>query len=82
METVNSPELFKKFMEVEENRANFNVNRQLIEFRSVPEEDILLAEGVRAFDNLKKSFEFMKFESIINEQSWKKYCKTFDCLKY
>jgi 5'-3' exonuclease len=82
LETVNSPELFKKFMEVEENRANFNVNRQLIEFRSVPEEDILLAEGVRAFDNLKKSFEFMKFESIINEQSWKKYCKTFDCLKY
>lgn len=80
--TVNDPELFKKFMEVEENRANFSVNRQLIEFRSVPEEEIVLREGVRAFENLKKSFQFMKFESIINDQSWKKYTKTFDCLKY
>lgn len=82
LETVNDPELFKKFMSVEENRANFSVNRQLIEFRSVPEEEIVLKEGVRAFENLKKSFEFMKFESITNEQSWHKYIRTFDCLKY
>ena len=37
-----TPELLKKFMEVEENRANFSINRQLIEFKSVPEDEISL----------------------------------------
>jgi hypothetical protein len=82
LNTITNPDLFQKFMEVEENRANFSVNRQLIEFRSIPEEEIVLREGVRAFDNLKKAFEFMKFDSITNDQSWQKYCKTFACLKY
>jgi 5'-3' exonuclease len=82
LNTVSDPELFEKFLEVEENRANFSVNRQLIEFRDVPEEEILLREGERNFDALKLEFERMKFESIINDKSWNKYCKTFNCLKY
>jgi len=82
LDTVNSPELFKKFMEVEENRANFSVNRQLIEFRSVPIDEILLHEGIRNFDIVKQEFERMDFQSIINEKSWAKYTKTFDCLRY
>lgn len=82
LSTVTDPELFKAFMSVEENRANFSVNRQLIEFRAVPEEEISIKEGERDFDYLKKAFTEMKFESIINDQSWKKYCTTFDCLKY
>lgn len=82
LDTVNNPELFKKFMEVEENRANFSVNRQLIEFRSVPEEEIIIKEGAKDFDLLKKAFSEMKFESIINDNSWKKFCSTFDSLKY
>lgn len=79
---VNDPELFRKFLEVEENRANFNVNRQLIEFRSVPEEEIVLHDGVRNFAALKEEFARMEFQSIINDKSWKKYTQTFDCLKY
>jgi 5'-3' exonuclease len=82
VETVSNPELFKKFMEVNENRANFNVNRQLIEFRSVPLEEIEMKEGIRNFAVLHQAFTEMKFESIINDQSWAKYVKTFDCLKY
>ncbi len=82
LDTVNDPVLFQKFMDVEENRANFNVNRQLIEFRSVPVEEIEMKDGVRNFDALRQAFTEMKFESIVNDQSWKKYCKTFDCLKY
>jgi 5'-3' exonuclease len=80
--TISDPELFKKFMAVEENRANFNINRQLIEFRSVPEEEIILTEGNRDFVSLKTAFQEMKFESITNDKSWNKYCKTFDCIKY
>lgn len=82
LDTVNSPELFAKFLEVEENRANFNVNRQLIEFRSVPVEEIELKEGAKDFATLKQEFATMKFESIINDKSWEKFHKTFDCLKY
>lgn len=82
LDTVNSPELFKKFMEVEENRANFSVNRQLIEFRSVPMEEIALHEGVRNFDLVKQEFARMEFQSIINDKSWDKFTKTFDCLRY
>lgn len=82
LEAATNPEVFQKFMDVEENRANFSVNRQLIEFRSVPLEEIVFQEGVRNFDALKLAFTEMKFESIINDQSWNKYCKTFDCLKY
>lgn len=82
LDTVNSPELFKKFMEVEENRANFSLNRQLIEFRSVPMEEITIHEGHRNFDIVKQEFERMDFQSIINDKSWNKYTKTFDCLRY
>lgn len=82
LDTISNPEFFKKFMEVQENRANFNINRQLIEFRSVPEEEIILTEGVKDFAALREVFAEFKFESIINSKSWEKYCKTFDCLKY
>lgn len=82
LEAVNNPSIFAKFLELEENRANFNINRQLIEFRLVPEEEIEIREGVADFDSLKKEFELMKFDSIINDKSWAKYTKTFKCLKY
>jgi 5'-3' exonuclease len=82
LDAINNPAVFQKFMEVEENRANFNINRQLIEFRSVPEEDIALQEGVKNFEALRQAFTDMKFESIVNDQSWEKYCRTFDCIKY
>lgn len=82
LEAINNPQLFQKFMEVPENRANFNINRQLIEFRSVPEEEIEIAEGIKDYQAIKEVFTDLKFESIVNDTSWKKYCKTFDCLKY
>lgn len=82
LETVINPTLFDQFMSVEENRANFQVNRDLIEFRAVPEEEITFKEGVRNFDALKQAFAEMKFETIINDKSWERFCKTFDCIKY
>jgi 5'-3' exonuclease len=82
LDCMNNPELFKKFMEVEENQANFSVNRQLIEFRSVPMEEIILHEGIRNWDVVKEEFIKMDFQSIVNEKAWAKYTSTFDCLKY
>lgn len=82
LKTINDPVLFQQFMDVQENRSNFALNRDLIEFRTVPLEEIAMREGVKDFDKLKEQFNNMKFESMTNDKSWEKYCKTFDCLKY
>jgi 5'-3' exonuclease len=82
LDTVTNPELFEKFLQVEENRANFSINRQLIEFRSVPEEDIEFSDGIKNFSSLKEEFTKMQFESMINEKYWGKFVNTFNCLKY
>jgi 5'-3' exonuclease len=82
LETSLNPSLFEKFLSSEENRSNFSINRQLIEFRNVPEDEIELFEGIQNFSALKEEFQKMKFESIINEKSWNKFCSTFNCLKY
>jgi len=79
---MRDPEVLRKFLSIEENRSNFNINRQLIEFRMVSEEDIILTEGSKDFSSLKEEFKRMEFESIINDKSWTKYINTFNCIKY
>lgn len=79
---INSPPLFKKFLDIEENRANFNINRQLIEFRKIPEEELSIKEGINNFKKLHEEFFRMKFESIINDYSWDRFKSTFNCIKY
>jgi len=82
LDCVTNPKLFQEFLGLQENRANFNVNRQLIEFRSVPAEEIDIVEGSKDYKTLREVFTDLKFESIVNDKSWEKYCKTFNCLKY
>jgi 5'-3' exonuclease len=82
LDTILNPQLFQKFLSLEENRAHFNINRQLIEFQSVPEDDIIWQEGQRNFQFLHDAFKQMKFESIVRSQAWDRYIKTFNCLKY
>lgn len=82
LDTINNPDLFQNFMAIEENRSNFNINRQLIEFRSVPVEEIQIKDGRKNFPALKEQFHNMKFTSITNDASWEKYVATFDCIKY
>lgn len=77
---MEDPQVFQAFLASEENRANFNINRQLIEFRSVPTEEISMTEGISNFDALRSKFMEMKFESMINDKSWDKYKSTFDCI--
>jgi hypothetical protein len=44
-------DLFRKFMSVEENRANFSINKKLIEFANVPLEDIIFNEVLELIKN-------------------------------
>lgn len=76
------PKKFADFMALEENRANFNIYRQLIELRTVPEEELVVEEGHTDWAALKQAFTEMEFNSIVNDKSWKKYTETFTCIKY
>ena len=82
LKMCSEPQLLKNFLENEENRANFNVNKQLIEFYEVPMEEIIIQEGTSNFQILKDEFQKMRFESIVNEESWKKFINTFECIKF
>lgn len=79
---MSDPFAFAEFMKIEENRAKVSINKKLVQFAEVPEEEIIFQEGSRNFDLLKQKFAKMKFESIVNDKSWEKYTSTFDCLKY
>lgn len=78
----NNPDKFKEFLSIEENRANFSINKKLIEFADIDLDEIQSFEGKKDFDTLKDKFFELKFDSIINERSWDKYTKTFDCVKF
>jgi hypothetical protein len=81
-DTIRNIELLQEFFSIEENRANFNINRKLIEFMFVPVDDIILVEGIKNYDALRVEFEKLQFNSIITEPAWSKYKNTFDCIKY
>jgi len=77
-----NPTAFKQFLSLEENRANFSINQQLINLKSVPLEEIVFSEGIANFEILKEEFKRMSFYSLINNKSWEKFVSTFDCISY
>lgn len=79
---LNNPLDFKKFLSIEENRANFNINKQLIELAKVPLEEIETTEGHTNFPLLKQKFTEMEFNSLINDQAWDRFQNTFNCIKF
>ena len=80
MALIGNPILFKKFLDIEENRADFNINRQLIEFKKIPEDELIVKEGFNSFDDLRLEFSKMEFISIVNDNSWARFKKTFESL--
>lgn len=79
---LKDPEKFKIFLDKEENRANFNINKELIEFRSVPLEDMIVEQGMTNFEFLRQEFTKLEFKSMIKEPYWSSFEETFECLKY
>jgi 5'-3' exonuclease len=79
---VKNPNLLQQWMSVEENRANFTINKKLIEFAQVPEEDITINDGKANFISLREEFIKMDFQSLLKPDSWQKFCYTFNCIKF
>lgn len=78
---VRSPDKLALFLEKEEHRANFNINRQLIELRLVPLEELIFEEGQTNFDLIKEEFTRMEFKTILKEPYWTTFKDTFSCIK-
>lgn len=77
-----NPDMFMNFISLEENRANFNIYRQLVEFHKIPDEELEISEGITNFDELKEKFNSMSFSSLLEPSTWSKFCKTFECIKF
>lgn len=71
-------EEFSKFLDIEENRANFSINMQLIEFAQINSEEIIIEEGSGNFDWVKREFVNLEFQTIL--ANWEKFVMTFDCV--
>jgi hypothetical protein len=76
------PVKLKEFLEVAEHGAKFRINRQLIEFRMVPSDEILTEDGQTDFETLKSEFARMEMPSMVKEPYWSKFVETFSCLRY
>jgi 5'-3' exonuclease len=76
-----SPNKLLLFLKQEENRSNFNLNRDLITLRKVPDEEIIFFDYTINFDYLKSEFKKMEFKTFLNKKYWNKFIMTFGKLK-
>lgn len=75
---LSNPEELDSFLSIEENRANFSINLKLIEFANIPDEELIIEDGVVDFIEIKKSFIEMEFNTILSK--WSNFKSTFDCV--
>lgn len=76
------PEKFKEFLEQEENRSLFNINKQLIEIQMIPLEELIVEEGQTDFEALETEFQRMAFETLLKEPYWSKFKDTFSSINH
>jgi len=72
-----NPDKLKEFFDSEEHRANFNLNKELIELRIVDDDKLQFTEYNVNFAQLKEEFTRMEFNSILDDKSWNKFVDTF-----
>lgn len=77
---VNNLDSLKEFLSNEEKAANFRLNKDLIELKAIPSEGIEFTYPEIDFEYIKSEFERMEFKSIINENSWITFTRTFKAL--
>lgn len=78
---LNDPTKFKTWMSVEENRARFSVNSQLITLASVPLDEVEINEGSFDPETLRIEFEQLAFASILKEPYFTRFVQTFNTVK-
>lgn len=75
-----NPKLLSLYLNNKENIANFNLNKELIQFATIPENKLIFNIGSCKLSVLKKEFKKMEFDSMLKESYWSKFEKTFNNL--
>lgn len=65
----------------EENRANYALNKELIELRIIKDDDLQFIDYNVSFENLKSEFERMDFKSMLEDKYWNRFVDTFKSLR-
>jgi 5'-3' exonuclease len=78
---VRDPEVLKVFLQAEEHRAVFNLNRELIELKVIPLEELTFVDFQLNLEFLKEAFNRMKLEGITSEPYWGKFQTTFNSVQ-
>jgi len=78
---ASDPEKLAEFLSVVENRANYSLNNQLVAFKIIEDEELQFSEYEVDFDSLKEEFEYMEFETILEDKYWNRFIETFERLR-
>jgi len=78
---VSNPDKLQEFFSSEENKANFNLNRELIELKIIDDDKLEFTDYDMNLESLKEEFIRMEFNSIVDNVTWKKFCDTFSDLR-
>lgn len=74
---ASTPKELSDFLTVDENRNRFNLNKELIEFKSPSLNEIKLTQGTLNLESLKNEFRKFEFKSVVDEPYWEKFSTTF-----
>jgi 5'-3' exonuclease len=74
-------EKFAEFMDSHENKANYSLNKELIELKIIPGEALQFIDYDIDYEYLRGQFSKMDFKSMIDETYWDRFCETFKNLR-
>lgn len=77
---ASNPHLLATFLSTEEHRANFEMNRQLIELRLLPDTDLLFEDGTFNPTMLQIEFRHLDFKSLLRWEYWDRFKRTFNII--
>jgi 5'-3' exonuclease len=66
------------FLNDNENRANYTLNKELVELKLVPDDELLITDFKVDFDHLKAKFTEFEFPSMIEDKYWTRFIRTFE----
>lgn len=80
---VSNPESLEKFLSISKNAEIFTRNYELVKFMSWTDEDrckMTSSVPSKSWDAVRDVFRDYDFNSMVKDENWDKFMKSFDCL--
>lgn len=78
---ASNPKALVEFLASEENRANYALNKSLVELRIIDDDKLVFGDYNVNYDLLKEKFVEMDFKSIVEDNYWDRFVGTFEGLR-